>query len=168
MQCQVQDLQSKGAFYTWNNRQIMDRRVWSRLDRLLVNDHWLATFPDSEYWCLQELISDHTRLVLHMALTKASHQRRFKYCNMWALHPNFQSLVLNAWSTSVERYRMMLYSIVCKLKLVRRALCLLNQENFGDIIHRADTVREQLLLAQQVLHLDPLNAIFDMSGKHSS
>ncbi|XP_074282801.1 uncharacterized protein LOC141607351 [Silene latifolia] len=36
-ECGLMDIPSTGAFYTWNNKQPPDTRVYSRLDRLLVN-----------------------------------------------------------------------------------------------------------------------------------
>lgn len=64
---QLQDLRSKGAFYTWNNCQRPTHRICSRLDRTLVNAAWLHAFPKSETWCLQESLSDHCPLLLTLS-----------------------------------------------------------------------------------------------------
>ncbi|XP_020271184.1 uncharacterized protein LOC109846370 [Asparagus officinalis] len=39
--CQLSHLKTIGCFFTWNNKQDQDTRVWSRLDRALVNDDWI-------------------------------------------------------------------------------------------------------------------------------
>lgn len=48
--CRVQDMRSNGAFITWNNRQVKDRRVYSKIDRTLVNDLWIQEFPEAKTW----------------------------------------------------------------------------------------------------------------------
>lgn len=36
--CGLSDLKSTGSFYTWNNKQEGDARIFSKLDRVLCND----------------------------------------------------------------------------------------------------------------------------------
>ncbi|XP_074277922.1 uncharacterized protein LOC141601529 [Silene latifolia] len=40
------DIAATGAFYTWNNKQPPETRVYSRLDRWLVNQDWMDMFSD--------------------------------------------------------------------------------------------------------------------------
>ncbi|KAL5798421.1 hypothetical protein ACOSQ2_003241 [Xanthoceras sorbifolium] len=42
------DLPFKGSLYTWSNRRDSEQIIARKLDRVLVNDSWLATFPNSE------------------------------------------------------------------------------------------------------------------------
>ncbi|XP_074265584.1 uncharacterized protein LOC141588024 [Silene latifolia] len=44
-QCEVIDSPAMGALYTWNNKQCPADRVYSRLDRFLVNQEWLNDYP---------------------------------------------------------------------------------------------------------------------------
>ena len=43
---ELRDLPARGAFFTWYNERI-DDPVVRKLDRVLVNDHWTAAFPES-------------------------------------------------------------------------------------------------------------------------
>ncbi|XP_074291709.1 uncharacterized protein LOC141618494 [Silene latifolia] len=44
--CDLQDMKSTGAFFTWNNKQPSETRIFGRIDRVLVNDEWLNKWPD--------------------------------------------------------------------------------------------------------------------------
>ena len=43
--CGIHDLCYNGWFFTWNNKQAGDRKVLSKIDRVLGNDLWDDTFP---------------------------------------------------------------------------------------------------------------------------
>ncbi|KAL2235463.1 UNVERIFIED_CONTAM: hypothetical protein Sindi_1278500 [Sesamum indicum] len=40
-------LPMQGEWYTWHNCSAHPRNLWKRLDRLLINDRWMARFPTS-------------------------------------------------------------------------------------------------------------------------
>lgn len=97
VQCRLQDMRHRGALYTWNNRQDPPHRICAKLDRTLINGNWLQMYPEAETWGLQEGMSDHCPLLITLSLATRLAPRHFKYCNMWALHPQFRTLVLRAW-----------------------------------------------------------------------
>lgn len=39
--CSVVDMAASGAFFTWTNKQEGSARVYSRIDRALINDEWV-------------------------------------------------------------------------------------------------------------------------------
>ncbi|XP_074288300.1 uncharacterized protein LOC141613464 [Silene latifolia] len=39
--CQLTDMKARGAFYTWNNKQGTDYVIYSRIDRVFINEEWL-------------------------------------------------------------------------------------------------------------------------------
>lgn len=43
---ELRDLQSRGVFYTWSNHHFEDP-ILRKLDRVLVNEEWCSTFPES-------------------------------------------------------------------------------------------------------------------------
>ncbi|XP_074301623.1 uncharacterized protein LOC141633025 [Silene latifolia] len=57
--CQLTDLSAKGSFYTWNNKHECGTKVYSRLDRTLINADWLCCFPDNFTHFLPEGMFDH-------------------------------------------------------------------------------------------------------------
>lgn len=46
--CGLQDLDSTGAYYTWNNKQPGENRVYSKIDRVLVNEDRRSMLPASK------------------------------------------------------------------------------------------------------------------------
>lgn len=62
--CQVQDMLSRGVFFTWNNKKTKDRRVYSKIYRTLVNELWICDFSKAVTWFKEELFSDHTPMVI--------------------------------------------------------------------------------------------------------
>ncbi|KAL2251989.1 UNVERIFIED_CONTAM: hypothetical protein Sindi_2321200 [Sesamum indicum] len=51
-------LPMQGEWYTWHNYSAGPRNLWKRLDRMLINDRWMAQFPTSYYSSLTARTSD--------------------------------------------------------------------------------------------------------------
>ncbi|XP_074319945.1 uncharacterized protein LOC141656786 [Silene latifolia] len=58
--CEVIDMPASGSYYTWNNKQDPETRVYSRLDRAFVNTEWLDTYKDTYALFHTEGDFDHT------------------------------------------------------------------------------------------------------------
>ncbi|XP_074277993.1 uncharacterized protein LOC141601599 [Silene latifolia] len=58
--CSLMDSQALGAYYTWNNKQPPETKVYSRLDRFVVNQDWMQSFPNMVANFLPEGHFDHT------------------------------------------------------------------------------------------------------------
>ncbi|KAL2224389.1 UNVERIFIED_CONTAM: hypothetical protein Sindi_3015200 [Sesamum indicum] len=56
-------LPMQGEWYTWHNYSASPRNLWKRLDRMMINDRWMARFPTSFYTSLTPRTSDHSPLV---------------------------------------------------------------------------------------------------------
>ncbi|XP_074277150.1 uncharacterized protein LOC141600798 [Silene latifolia] len=44
--CEVTDINAQGSFFTWSNKQPPATRVFSTIDRCLINIDWMALYPD--------------------------------------------------------------------------------------------------------------------------
>ncbi|XP_074305627.1 uncharacterized protein LOC141640848 [Silene latifolia] len=58
-ECGMTDIAATGAYYTWNNKQEPSTRVYSRLDRFLINQEWLNGYPDMRSHFHPEGLFDH-------------------------------------------------------------------------------------------------------------
>ncbi|XP_074301316.1 uncharacterized protein LOC141632694 [Silene latifolia] len=71
--CHLDDISSSGCDMTWTNKHDPDSRVWSKLDRVLVNPSWISSFPGSHAVFHEAGVSDHSPVLLKSvkhALTK--------------------------------------------------------------------------------------------------
>ena len=58
-------LSMQGEWFTWHNRSATPRNLWKRLDRMMINDRWMARFPNATYSTLTPRTSDHSPMVLN-------------------------------------------------------------------------------------------------------
>ncbi|KAL2252005.1 UNVERIFIED_CONTAM: hypothetical protein Sindi_2322800 [Sesamum indicum] len=93
-------LPMQGEWYTWHNCSTNSRSLWKRLDRILINDRWLARFPSSCYHCLIPRTSDHSPLVLH-GDRQGQTGGMFRFDNYLTHSPEFIPSVQNIWQNTI-------------------------------------------------------------------
>jgi len=59
-QCELHELTCSGPYYSWTNKSI-----WSRIDRVFINNYWLNHFDFTHIKYLANGLSDHTTLLVH-------------------------------------------------------------------------------------------------------
>ncbi|XP_074271651.1 uncharacterized protein LOC141595583 [Silene latifolia] len=151
--CGIMDMQASGAFYTWNNKQPPSTRVYSRLDRALINEAWTDQYPDVYANFLPEGHYDHSPCVIGMADRGRARNRPFKYFNMWSLSPNFYGCVANIWKLHMEGTKM--YRVCQKLKILKTELRQINRTCYSDIENKALLAETKLFHTQQMLIDNP-------------
>ncbi|KAK9714847.1 hypothetical protein RND81_06G124600 [Saponaria officinalis] len=154
LSCGLDDLKSSGIFYTWTNKQDDEARVWSKLDRALVNPPWLDSFVSSSATFLPAGVFDHSSTLVTVFEAKR-HSPRFSFLNCWIEDSNYSTLVREAWDISVSGTAM--FRFFTKLKNVRGYLCGLHQKRYSNIQERLRQAKLQLDECQRTLQLSPLN-----------
>ncbi|XP_074278709.1 uncharacterized protein LOC141602305 [Silene latifolia] len=154
-ECGLTDCVAIGSSYTWNNKQEPSSRVFSRLDRMLVNAEWLKDNSTAYAHFYTEGVFDHTPCVVqeHSNLTKP--RRCFKYYNMWSHAEEFTECVRQVWSKKWSGTLM--FNLVKRLKSLKWPLKHLNKENFNDIVNNIARAKMNLEFIQDKLREDPLN-----------
>ncbi|XP_074315733.1 uncharacterized protein LOC141651943 [Silene latifolia] len=115
----LDDRTSSGCEMTWNNKQDLNSRVWSKLDRVLANPGWLASLPDSFALFQEAGFSDHSPVLVHVS-NDSKKVKRFSFLNSWIDHPAYLAIVAAAWTA--EKTGSPMFSLFEKLKSVRTAL----------------------------------------------
>ncbi|XP_020254007.1 uncharacterized protein LOC109831080 [Asparagus officinalis] len=128
---QLVHIKTTGCYYTWNNKQEADTRVWSRLDRVLVNDLWILQYTTSQVDFLQPVCSDHSPALLTVGDDDFQGKKPFKIFKMWTKHTEYLSIVRSIWQQDVQGYYM--YKLSSKLKMLKPALKELNRRHFMNI-----------------------------------
>ncbi|XP_074277787.1 uncharacterized protein LOC141601407 [Silene latifolia] len=87
--CGMTDIATTGAFYTWCNKQVPQTRVYSRLDRFLVNQDWFAQYPDMVAHFHPAGLFDHCPYTVSDTKLMMTRKASFKNFNMWGKAPSF-------------------------------------------------------------------------------
>ncbi|KAL0420744.1 UNVERIFIED_CONTAM: hypothetical protein Slati_3097300 [Sesamum latifolium] len=106
----------QGYSFTWHNCSEGHRSLWKRLDRMLVNDLWLMTWPNAYCLSLTPRTSDHSSLVLggYSATPQAG---LFRFDNFLVRSPEFIPTVQNVWRHHIMGTSM--YVVTRKLKALK-------------------------------------------------
>ncbi|KAL2230690.1 UNVERIFIED_CONTAM: hypothetical protein Sindi_1663400 [Sesamum indicum] len=139
-------LPMQGAWFTWHNCSTTARSLWKRLDRILINDCWLARFPTSSYHSLTTRTSDHSPLVLH-GDSRQLNGGMFRFDNYLALSPEFIPNVQSIWHHEVVDIPM--YAVTRKLKALKPVFRL-QRRNKGDLTLNVQLAKGFLDEAQQL------------------
>ncbi|XP_074266664.1 uncharacterized protein LOC141589943 [Silene latifolia] len=161
--CGLYDLVVQGAYYTWNNKQDGDARVFSRIDRVLANDQWILHGPAGTVNFLPEGLFDHSPSIISLWEDEEKHKSSFKYFMMWSKDGNFKETVQGIWNQQIRGCLM--FQVAKKLKMLKGPLKKLNREGFGDIINTTEVARLVLEKKQSQLHLDPHNSLLQMEER---
>ncbi|XP_074283610.1 uncharacterized protein LOC141608150 [Silene latifolia] len=152
--CGLDDMQGTGSDFTWFNKQDPSTRVYSKLDRVLVNGDWLLTFPQTAAQFLPPGVSDHCPALLTFPGDPVP-KRQFKFLDCWIDHPDFHHKVAAAWNIRVTGNSM--FRLMAKLKNTRVCLKQLHADHFSHITDRVDKVRSELDQCFKDLQLNPLS-----------
>ncbi|XP_074291104.1 uncharacterized protein LOC141617871 [Silene latifolia] len=151
--CEVTDIVAHGYFFTWNDKQDPSTRVFSRIDRCLINIDWLQSFPDNSAFFMNEGTFDHCPCICYRSNEATTRKNSFKYFNMWSLDSNFKEVVATEWNKTVSGVKM--YQVVTKLKNLKKPLKKLNKNKFSEIEKSAEVARVLLDNLQTAMHLHP-------------
>ncbi|XP_074297276.1 uncharacterized protein LOC141627980 [Silene latifolia] len=160
--CGVIDIDAKGSLFTWNNKQKPEERIYSRIDRFLINKDWRDHMPDLYAHFLPEGLMDHTPCIVS---SSKNSQRKccFKYFNMWGDAKEFLPTVRSNWDKDLMGTSMFRLAKNLKPPLKR-----LNTEGYNDIEHSTSRLQKQVHDLQEQLGRNPtdiqlLNAEYEAS-----
>lgn len=137
MDCELLDPGYSGSTFTWCNGWCPERRVWKRLDRVLVNHEWMNLFDSTSVNHLISTGSDHSPLFVIAKSTQREPIKYFKFLDFWTDEPNFKEVVEQAWNMDVQGSPMWRFHL--KLKNTCKKLSEWSRNSVGNIF---DTVKD--------------------------
>ncbi|XP_011083377.1 uncharacterized protein LOC105165918 [Sesamum indicum] len=149
-------LPMQGEWYTWHNCSVNPRNLWKRLDRMLINDTWIARFPTSAYLSLTPRTSDHSPLVL-CGDRQQQLGGMFRFDNYLTRSPKFIPSVQNVWKHEVVRVPM--YAVTRKLKALK-PIFWEQRRNKGDLSHNVQLAKGFLEAAQNLVRANRQEEVF--------
>ncbi|XP_060967001.1 uncharacterized protein LOC133035175 [Cannabis sativa] len=162
----VDEIKSSGSYFTWSTKHDLGSRIFSKLDRVLLNEDWMDHFPDNEACFKWECISDHSFCIVKNNRIGSVGVRPFRFCNHWALHSKFRERTLSSWFNSFDTKNTA--GLVKKLLRVKHILKKFNREEAGDIEQRYNHCKDEFILAQDNLAREPNNNILLQEEKVKS
>ncbi|KAK9672338.1 hypothetical protein RND81_12G094100 [Saponaria officinalis] len=151
--CGLLTIPSSGSFFTWNNKQGPESRIFSRLDRALGNKHWLVNMEGVYAHFHNEGIFDHTPCTIQSTTLQTATGRSFKYYNMWSAADDFLPCVMTGWRLRCWGTKM--YCLTKKLKNLKQPLKMLNKQLYDDIENNSIRAGLYLDYVQTQLKKDP-------------
>lgn len=92
------DIRFNGLLFTWSNK-CPTFPIAKKLDRILVNHQWIASFPTAKPPSSPPDFSDHSPALLDLAVSlPISGTKPFKFYNYLTKHPLFYQTVHTAWN----------------------------------------------------------------------
>ncbi|GJZ74268.1 RNA-directed DNA polymerase, eukaryota, reverse transcriptase zinc-binding domain protein [Tanacetum coccineum] len=152
---EIKDICSTGFHYTWTKSlKNPSNSILKKLDRIMMNEEFLNKFADAHGIFLPYLISDHSPSMLTIPNAGNNKKRSFRFANYIADKNDFLETIKGVWDKDIKCCQM--YKVVKKLKQLKRPLNRLNWRN-GNIIAKAEMLKEKLKNAQSILDGDPYN-----------
>ncbi|KAG7556371.1 hypothetical protein ISN44_As11g024100 [Arabidopsis suecica] len=154
--CSLLDMTTHGPSFTWCNKR-EEGLICKKLDRVIVNDSWLLTYPQSH--CVFEAggCSDHMRCRIQIkdAITKP--RRPFKFTNALAKLPGFLPMIQDFWAGTEELIpsTSALFRLSKKLKALKPKIRELSKDKLSDLQRRTKTAYEDLCECQKQTLLNP-------------
>ncbi|CAI9103398.1 OLC1v1001867C1 [Oldenlandia corymbosa var. corymbosa] len=127
--CQVQEIKTLGIQFTWSNKQLGDKRICCKLDRMMGSDEWMMVFSEAYVTASREGISDHCPLVLQWDQKSPNGRRPFKFFNMWLEGKDFQKIVKAVWEKEIEGTKQFQLLEIIQTELQQKPLDLSLQES---------------------------------------
>jgi endonuclease/exonuclease/phosphatase family metal-dependent hydrolase len=97
---ELREIEMSGEKYTWSNNQA--EPTLEKLDRILVNNKWDASFPLSTVRKIPRFVSDHNPLVLDTENEQVQKVKTFCFETSWIKHPDFLPKMEEIWSKPVQ------------------------------------------------------------------
>lgn len=158
VQCEMEDLETRGTFFTWTNNRPEDPII-RKLDRAMGNEAWRESFPDVVAHFEAPGDSDHSPCVVDLLVGSEIRRVSFKYFSFLSTHPQFLDQILAAWQCEIA-VGSKLFSLGQRLKAVKQACRSLNRIGFGNIQQKTKLAMEELQEIQSEMLLAPSESVF--------
>ncbi|XP_020678536.1 uncharacterized protein LOC110096792 [Dendrobium catenatum] len=147
--------------FSWFNQRANDP-IHLVLDRMLINDKWLESFPTSRYEVLPPSCSDHSPIVLHSnQLANGNH--RFLFKNFWTKQEGFWADLMDIFSQPIRGNPILgLYN---KLKKFKEILKGKDWTNSSLLSSQFNSLKEQQSCCLVLLNNDSQNLALNQRFK---
>ncbi|XP_059654738.1 uncharacterized protein LOC132301506 [Cornus florida] len=145
----LEDLRFTGIFFTWSNKSLDVANISRKLDRVLINGSWNASFSLSHCNFLPFGISDHGPMIITLGTPSPRKKVPFRFFNCWSSHDSFIPIVKSIWDNPIRGFTM--FQVTSKLKCLKGPLKQQLAKEFSEITMKVQLTKEKLSLCQTAL-----------------
>lgn len=100
--CSLRDMKTLGPLFTWSNKRYDDELICKKLDRVMVNDKWIA--DNQQIYGVFEPggCSDHLRCRIRLEAINTTTRKPFKFANILATYHYFLKMVKTYWDDTKD------------------------------------------------------------------
>ncbi|KAF5196979.1 Dnase i-like superfamily protein [Thalictrum thalictroides] len=146
------DVTRLGLKYSWCNRRKGKKRIFAKLDRMLVNQEFLQNADGWKSKILQRKFSDHSPIVGWNTKIPKPRNIPFRCKRCWFDHARFFYVVRKSWEEQIITGPINL--MVQKLKRLKKVLKLWNKETFWGKKEKIRKLDKEIKIVQQKLQED--------------
>ncbi|XP_060202973.1 uncharacterized protein LOC132631415 [Lycium barbarum] len=155
--CGLENAGFVGSNYTWCNNRRPGKRIWKRLDRIIINGNWLQRFNNVTVRHLSRTGSDHRPLLLKCYDSNNNAIKHFRFRYFWVEQPGFMDLVGQDWQIEVKGNPM--WILQQKLKRLGKRLSKWSREDIGDIFQKVEEWEATLQRWNMLMQLIRMNSL---------
>ncbi|XP_019266683.1 PREDICTED: uncharacterized protein LOC109244105 [Nicotiana attenuata] len=142
MDCELIDPGYSGSIFTWCNGWCPEKRIWKRLDRVLINQEWLNLFDSTSVNHLIRTGSDHSPLFVIAKTTHREPIKYFRFLDFWTKEADFSRVVEQAWNMEVQGSPMWKFHM--KLKNTCKKLSEWSRNTLGNIFDKIEELEHKV------------------------
>ncbi|KAL5537661.1 hypothetical protein UlMin_045497 [Ulmus minor] len=95
---------ASGGNYSWSNRRKGNRKIRSKIDRVVANEEWWRSFPNASIKMLPQTTSDHNPQILYCFGQNSFAKRPFHFEAMWTKDKRSYWVVNQAWQSMNHQF----------------------------------------------------------------
>ncbi|KAF5471779.1 hypothetical protein F2P56_008549 [Juglans regia] len=151
--CGLLKIPSKGHKLSWCHSQEGHAQSWARLDRVVINENFLRSFPLASMEYLSRKTSYHSPMFIKGSSVDGRYgSEPFWIQNMWTHRPSFLDCVAAVWrEPSLEKG---FYKLASKLKKMKVALKSWHRRVFGHVNNTIKELEERIELVEDKLQME--------------
>lgn len=149
---QILEMAYKGPWFAWENHQLGNDLVLSKIDRAFCIDQLLKSSANAWVEIKSNLVSNHKIIIVHLDLVRTARFSHFRHINAWSSLPGYKDVVASNWDIVVDGPPM--FRVMKKLKEVR---CNWNKKSVGNFHDNVQNLLIKAELSQRLFDADPMN-----------
>jgi len=143
------DLKTNNDQFTWNNKQMNQHQVVTRLDKFLVSDSIIMQGMTLDCNILPWGGSYHWLVQMEAGFHTTPKNRPFKFEKFWIEHPTFKERFKQWWWEEKPEKGTRMLKLYKKIKYIKYKIMEWNKDTFGNINQEKNNIEDKMRKLQE-------------------